>query len=75
MDKPSVLRIVAFAPFSVQVDNQLQLGSMYPSNRYEVKLGINVDVRKRWTSWANVAGAWGRQSFHQYALRMELKYT
>ncbi|RAS03500.1 autotransporter outer membrane beta-barrel domain-containing protein [Cupriavidus alkaliphilus] len=55
--------------------NQLPLGSMYPSNRYEVKLGINVDMRKRWTSWANVAGAWGRQSFHQYALRMGVKYT
>ncbi len=49
--------------------------NLYPSNRYEVKLGVNADLRKRWTGWANVSGAWGAQSFHQYALRVGMKYT
>ncbi|WP_181184484.1 autotransporter outer membrane beta-barrel domain-containing protein [Cupriavidus pinatubonensis] len=55
--------------------NQLPLGSLYPSNRYELKLGLNADLGKRWTGWANVAGAWGGQSYHQYAARVGVKYT
>lgn len=55
--------------------NRLPLGSLYPSNRYELKLGINADIGKRWSGWANVAGAWGAQSFYQYALRAGVKYA
>ncbi|MNS96101.1 Outer membrane protein IcsA autotransporter precursor [compost metagenome] len=55
--------------------NQLPLGSLYPSNRYELKLGINADFGKRWTGWANVDGAWGAQSFYQYAVRAGVKYS
>lgn len=55
--------------------NDLPLGSMYPSNRYEVKLGVNADLGKRWTAWSNVSGAWGAQSFYQYALRVGVKYA
>lgn len=55
--------------------NDLPLGSMYPSNRYEVKLGVNADLGKRWTAWGNVSGAWGAQSFYQYALRAGVKYA
>lgn len=49
--------------------------NLYPANRYEVKIGVNADFRKRWTGWANVSGAWGSQSFHQYAMRVGMKYT
>ncbi len=55
--------------------NQLPVGSMYPDNRYEVKVGVNVDFRKRWTGWTNVSGAWGAQSFYQYVVRAGVKYT
>ncbi|GMG94286.1 hypothetical protein Cmtc_55060 [Cupriavidus sp. TKC] len=55
--------------------NELPLGSMYPSNRYEVKIGANAQFSKRWTGWTNVSGAWGAQSFYQYALRVGVKYT
>ncbi len=55
--------------------NDLPLGSMYPSNRYEVKLGVNADMGKRWTAWSNVSGAWGAQSYYQYALRVGMKYA
>lgn len=55
--------------------NQLPLGSLYPQNRYELKLGVNVDFGKRWTGWSNVSGAWGAQSFYQYALRVGVKYA
>ncbi|APD11264.1 hypothetical protein UC34_12205 [Pandoraea vervacti] len=55
--------------------NDVPQGSMYPSNWYEVKLGVNADFRKGLTGWANVSGAWGAQSFYQYALRVGVKYT
>ncbi|KAI3591277.1 hypothetical protein D9X30_3958 [Cupriavidus sp. U2] len=55
--------------------NDLPLGSMYPSNRYEVKLGLNADLGKRWTGWTNVSDAWGAQSFYQYAVRVGIKYA
>ncbi|WP_238553084.1 autotransporter outer membrane beta-barrel domain-containing protein [Cupriavidus necator] len=32
-------------------------------------------IGKRWRGWANVAGAWGAQSFYQYALRAGVKYA
>lgn len=55
--------------------NTVPVGSLYPANRYELKLGLNTTISKRWTGWANVAGAWGAQSFHQYAARVGAKYT
>jgi outer membrane autotransporter protein len=55
--------------------NDLSLGSQYPDNRYELKLGLNADFGKRWTGWGNVSGAWGAQSYYQYAVRAGVKYT
>lgn len=55
--------------------NEVPLGTLYPSNRYELKLGLNLSISTRWTGWANVSGAWGAQSFHQYAARIGAKYT
>jgi outer membrane autotransporter protein len=55
--------------------NQLPLGSLYPQNRYALKLGVNGDLGRRWTGWADVSGAWGEQSFYQYAVRAGVKYT
>jgi outer membrane autotransporter protein len=55
--------------------NQLPIGSLYPANRYEVKLGLDTDIGKGWTGWANVAGAWAKQSYHDYTARIGMKYT
>jgi autotransporter family porin len=55
--------------------NQLPIGTMYPHNQFEVKLGLNADLGKRWTGWTNVSGGWGQQSFYQYAVRAGVKYT
>ncbi|CAB3764304.1 autotransporter outer membrane beta-barrel domain-containing protein [Paraburkholderia humisilvae] len=53
----------------------LPIGSLYPANRYEVKLGLNTDLGKDWTGWANVAGTSGEQSCHDYTARVGTKYT
>ncbi|HZZ13181.1 MAG TPA: autotransporter outer membrane beta-barrel domain-containing protein, partial [Paraburkholderia sp.] len=55
--------------------NQLPIGTMVPHNQFEVKLGVNADLGKRWTGWSNVSGGWGQQSFYQYAVRAGVKYT
>ncbi|MEN5063978.1 autotransporter outer membrane beta-barrel domain-containing protein [Achromobacter aegrifaciens] len=55
--------------------NQLPLGSLYPNNRFELKLGAHANFTKGWTGWVNVAGSWGEQSYHQYAGRIGAKYT
>jgi autotransporter family porin len=55
--------------------NDLSLGSLYPQNRYELKLGLDADLGKRWTGWTNVSGSWGAQSYYQYAVRVGTKYT
>ncbi|WP_235844725.1 autotransporter outer membrane beta-barrel domain-containing protein [Cupriavidus agavae] len=55
--------------------NQLPMGTMYPHNRFEVKLGANVDLGRRLTGWANVSGSWGQQDYYQYAVRVGVKYA
>ncbi|WP_158934279.1 autotransporter outer membrane beta-barrel domain-containing protein [Burkholderia sp. S171] len=55
--------------------NQLPIGSLYPANRYQLKLGVNGDLGKRWAAWSNVSGAWGAQSYHEYAVRLGVKYA
>lgn len=55
--------------------NQLPVGSLYPRNRYELKLGVHADFTKGWTGWTNIAGSWGAQDYHQYAARIGVKYT
>ncbi|NSX06855.1 autotransporter family protein [Cupriavidus gilardii] len=55
--------------------DRVTVGDLYPENRYEAKLGVNAQLHKRWTGWANLAGAWGEQSYHQYVVRVGVKYT
>ena len=55
--------------------NQLQLSDLYPSNRYEVKLGVNAQMDKGWTGWANLGYQWGSQSFSNFTARVGAKYT
>ena len=55
--------------------DQVSVGSLYPANRYEAKLGLNGDLGKNWSAWSNVSGAWGAQSYHAYVVRLGLKYA
>jgi outer membrane autotransporter protein len=55
--------------------NQLPVGSLYPRDRYELKLGVHADFTKGWTGWTNVAASWGAQDYRQYAARIGVKYT
>jgi len=55
--------------------NTLPQGTLYPKDRYELKLGMNALFKDGWSGWLNVAGAWGTQDYHQYAGRIGVKYT
>ncbi|WP_454669734.1 autotransporter outer membrane beta-barrel domain-containing protein [Achromobacter kerstersii] len=55
--------------------NSLPQGTLYPKDRYELKLGLNALFKDGWSGWVNVAGAWGAQDYHQYAARLGVKYT
>lgn len=55
--------------------NQIPVGTLYPHNRMELKLGLNADLGKGRTAWANVSGSWGQQNYYQYAARVGFKYT
>lgn len=55
--------------------NQLPLGTLYPKDRYELKVGANANFTKGWTGWVNVAGAWGSQDYQQYSGRIGVKYA
>lgn len=54
---------------------QLPEGGLYPANRYQLKLGVNGNLGKRWSAWSNLSGAWGAQDYHEYIVRAGLKYA
>ncbi|MGG2424999.1 autotransporter outer membrane beta-barrel domain-containing protein, partial [Ralstonia pseudosolanacearum] len=55
--------------------NGTEMNAMYPLNRYELKVGVNADLGKRWTGWTNLSGSLGSQDYYQYALRVGVKYS
>ncbi|WMD20807.1 autotransporter outer membrane beta-barrel domain-containing protein [Achromobacter seleniivolatilans] len=55
--------------------NQLPFGTLYPKDRYELKLGVHANFTRGWTGWVNMSGSWGAQDYHQYAGRMGVKYV
>jgi len=55
--------------------NGLQMRDLYPQDRYEVKLGVDLQRGKGWTGWANVGYEWGRQSYQAVTGRIGVKYT
>ena len=62
------------------VDNRVALNGvgmsdLYPSNRYEVKLGFDLQGRRGWTGWSNVGWQWGSQSYHAFIGRVGVKYA
>jgi len=55
--------------------NQLQLSDLYPSNRYEVKVGVNAQLDKGWTGWANLGYQWGSQDYSNVMARLGARYS
>lgn len=55
--------------------NGITMSDLYPSNRYEVKLGLDVQGRKGWTGWSNLGWQWGSQSYHAFIGRLGVKYS
>lgn len=55
--------------------NNVVLKDLYPDNRYEVKVGINADLRRGWTAWGNLGYQWGNQNFSATTVRVGAKYT
>ena len=55
--------------------NAIALKDLYPSNRYEAKLGVNADLARGWTAWGNVGYQWGGQDYRAASVRLGAKYT
>jgi len=54
--------------------NGVQLGDLYPGNRYELKLGLNVGWGRDWNAWANVGYQQGGQHYTESILRIGARY-
>jgi outer membrane autotransporter protein len=55
--------------------NQVSMRDLYPENRYEIKLGIDIEGKKGWTGWSNVGWQVGSQSYHAFIGRIGVKKT
>ena len=52
-----------------------QFSSIYPNNRYELKAGVNVDLRSGLAAWGDLGLQWGNQSYQAWTLRAGMKYA
>ncbi|MDM0074462.1 autotransporter outer membrane beta-barrel domain-containing protein [Variovorax sp. J2P1-59] len=57
------------------VINQFSVRDMYPSNRYELKAGVNVDFRQGWAGYGDLGWQWGSQSYQAWTVRGGMKYA
>jgi len=55
--------------------NQFAVRDMYPSSRYELKAGVNVDFRQGWAGWGDLGWQWGSQSYQAWTVRGGMKYA
>jgi outer membrane autotransporter protein len=55
--------------------NGLKFSDLFPTNRYEVKLGVHADFGRGWGAWANVGLQLGAQDYQQFAGRIGVKYA
>ena len=55
--------------------NEIAMKDLYPKDRYEVKLGVNVLHDRGWTGWGNVGWQWGQQSYSALSARLGARYT
>ena len=55
--------------------NGLQMRELYPQDRYEIKLGADLQRGNGWTGWGNVGWEFGSQSYRALTGRVGVKYT
>ena len=55
--------------------NTVQMRDLYPKDRYEIKLGADLQRGKGWTAWGNVGWEWGNQSYRAFTGRVGVKRT
>jgi autotransporter family porin len=55
--------------------NAVALKDIYPSNRYEVKLGMNADIAKGWAAWGNLGYLRGSQDYSATTVRVGARFT
>ncbi len=49
--------------------------ALAPSNRYELKTGLNVDVAPGMAAWGDLGLQWGQQSYQAWTLRAGMRYA
>ncbi len=54
--------------------NGVQLGDLYPGDRYELKFGVNAWLGRDWSAWANVGYQQGGQHYAETILRIGARY-
>jgi len=58
--------------------NQMSTRDLYPSNRYELKAGVNVDFKQGLGAWGDLGWQWNNQSTQSYqawTVRAGMKYA
>jgi len=57
------------------IANTYAPSSLYPSNRYELKTGVNVDVLPGMAAWGDLGMQWGQQSYQAWTVRAGMRYA
>ncbi|WP_250452472.1 autotransporter outer membrane beta-barrel domain-containing protein [Caballeronia sp. ATUFL_M2_KS44] len=55
--------------------NDVSLPQMYPTDRYELRLGLNATFAKGWSAWSDLSGQWGAHDYSQYGVRLGARYA
>jgi outer membrane autotransporter protein len=55
--------------------NGLKFSDLFPTDRYEAKLGVHADFGRGWGAWANFGVQFGAQDYQQFAGRIGVKYA
>lgn len=55
--------------------NQFAAQNLYPTNRYELKTGVNVNVAPGMAAWGDLGWQWGQQSYQAWTLRAGMRYA
>lgn len=57
------------------IANTYTPNALYPSNRYELKTGVNVDVSPGMAAWGDLGMQWGQQSYQAWTVRAGMRYA
>ena len=57
------------------IANTYSPSTIYPTNRYELKTGVNVDVLPGMAAWGDFGMQWGQQSYQAWTVRAGMRYA